>query len=206
MSSIQRRISSTIAILVIFATAQVYLGVSLAASKPAVIPLGISAPAPQQPAGVLTISGGNAITVNGTSAATGATILDGASIETPAGVGANVAFGGPGSLKIEPDAKLTLELRDGSIKVMLLKGCITLRTKKGTAGEIDTSAGVAGKTDVAKDGVLRVCAPGAVATAPAAAGGGGLSGVAIAAIIGGGVGVIAAVLGSRGSNPSPAIP
>jgi hypothetical protein len=206
MSSIERRISSAIAIFVIFATAQVYVGVGLAARPPASIPAEDSAAVPQQPSGILTTTGGKAVTVNGASATTGATILDGAIIETPDAVGATVVCGGLGSLQIEPNARLTLELKNGSIKVMLLKGCVTLRTRKGTAGEIDTSEGVAGKTDPAKDGVLKVCAPGAVATAPVAAGGGGLSGVAIAAIIGGGVGVIAAVLGSRGSNPSPATP
>lgn len=215
MSSRQRRISSAVALFLIFATAQVYVGVSLAASPPASVPTANSAALPQEPAGILQIPGGIAITVNGAPAITGATIVNGAIVETPDGVGATVAFGTPGSLQIEPNAKLTLEVHNGSIKVMLLKGCVTLRTKKGTAGEIDTSEGVAGKTDPAKNGVLKVCtkdavvaiAPAvAIAAATAAGVGGGLGSVAAVAIIGGLTATSFIVPALRGTNPSPATP
>ena len=206
MSSRQRRVSSAIALLLIFSTAQVYVGVSLAASWHVSVPAANSAPVPQEPAGILQIPGGKAIMVNGASAITGATIVNGAIIETPDGVGATVAFGSPGSLQIDPNAKLTLEVHNGSIKVMLLKGCVILRTKKGTAGEIDTPEGVAGKTDPAKDGELKVCTKGAVLIAPGTAGGGGLSGAAIAGIVVGGGAAVAVGLALRGNNPSTITP
>ena len=208
MSSRQRRVSRAIALFLIFSMAQVYVGVSLAASWHVSVPAANSSPVPQEPAGILQIPDGKAITVNGASAITGATIVNGAIIETPDGVGATVAFGSPGSLQIDPNAKLTLEVHNGSIKVMLLKGCVILRTKKGTAGEIDTPEGVVGKTDPAKDGVLKVCTKGAVLIAPATAsgGGGGLSGAAIAAIVVGGGAAVAVGLGLRGNNPSSITP
>ena len=217
MSSRQKHISSAIALFLIFATAQVYVGVSLATPLHVSVPAANSAALPQEPAGILQVPDGKAITVNGASAITGATIVNGAIVETPDGVAATVAFGSPGSLEIQPHAKLTLDVHDGSIKVMLAKGCVILRTKKGTAGEIDTPDGVLGKNDPAKDGVLKVCtkdAVAAVATAPAvavaaaaAAGvGGGLGTVAAVAVIGGLTAASFIVPAVRGTNPSTVTP
>jgi len=98
----------------------------------------------------------------------------------------------------------------------LREGCVTLHAKKGTAGEIDTSQGVAGKTDPAKDDVLRVCFPrGAAApivdtgvvVGAGAGGGGGVSGVTIAGIVlGGTAAAVGLAFGLRGNNPSPSTP
>ena len=82
-----------------------------------------------------------------------ATILSGATIETPSGVSSSVNFGSLGWLEIEPSAKLSVEFQEGSIKVMLLQGCITLHTKAGTTGEVDSPKGVIGTTDPKADGV-----------------------------------------------------
>jgi len=165
--------------------AQVYIGVSFAQSGPAATTNEVLTPAPQQATGVLSVQGGKAITINGASAISGATILSGANIETPAGVGGSVSLGTLGSLDIEPSARLMLEFQNGSIKVMLLQGCVTLHTNKGTAGEIDNSQGVIGRTDPKADGVIRVCSDGgAVLTAPAtAAPSGNLFGLGTAATI-----------------------
>ncbi len=211
MNSKSKRVTSAIALFLSFAIAQIYISVGFAQSGPAAGPNENSTTTSQQTSGVLSVQGGKAITVNGASVINGATILSGASIETPAGVGGTVSLGSLGSLEIEPGSKLTLEFQDGSIKVMLPQGCVTLHTNSGTAGEIDNPQGVAGKTDPKADGVIRVCSDrGAVRTAPAsAAGGGGLFGLGNAAT----VAIIAGygfISGSpfifRNRNPSPSAP
>lgn len=211
VNSKQKSITTAIALFLVFATAQLYTGVSFAAREAG---SALTLPAvPQQATGSLTTQGNNPINVNGVSAVSGATITSGASIETPAGVGATVNMGGLGSLQIDPNTKLTVEFQNGSIKVMLLAGCVTLHTKRGTTGEVNGPQGPLGKTDPAKDDSLKVCAPGAAATVPptTAGGGGGLFGLGTAAtvaILAGGAGVTAAALtlGGRGTNPSGSTP
>lgn len=204
MNSRQQRISRAIALFVVFSTTQVYVGVSFAGPQPSAARSEVALPTPQQTMGSLTTQGNKPITVNGAAAISGATVVSGASIETPEGVGGTVNLGALGSVQIDPNTKLTLEFQNGSVKVMLLQGCLTLRTKKGTAGEVDTSQGAVGKSDPAKDGVVQVCAPGSVATAAAAAaGGGGLFGlgtVATVAIIGGGIAAVVIPIATRGTN------
>lgn len=209
MNSKSKRITSAIALILGFAIAQVYIGVGFAQPGAAAGPNENSTPASQQATGVLSVQGGKAITVNGSSVISGATILSGASIETPAGVGGTVSLGSLGSLEIEPGSKLTLEFRDGSIKVMLLQGCVTLHTNSGTAGEIDNPKGVAGKTDPKADGVIRVCHPEGGAVLKAAAAGTGLFGLGNAATVAiiAGYFIIAGspiIFGNR--NPSPTTP
>jgi hypothetical protein len=212
----RRKIVAT-SLFVMVAIMQTYVGVSFAArTANAIAPAGF-----QGASASLTTRQNKPISVNGTDAITGATIVNGALIETPGQVSASVNIPGHAILDIEPDAKLIMEFdQNGNPKVTLREGCVTLHTKKGTTGEIDTIHGVAGKTDPAKDGVLRVCFPrgaaapvvdgGSVATAGAATGGGGIStttGVLIgAAAIGGVIAAVIIVPCRRGANPSPGEP
>ena len=110
MSFKSKRIAIAIAVLLVFATGQVYFGVSFA-EPGSVVPGESVAMTPQQPTGILTTQGNKEITVNGTNSISGATIVSGASIETPAGVSATVSFGSRGSLEIEPNTKLTSGIR-----------------------------------------------------------------------------------------------
>ena len=209
MRSRSKRITSVIALLLVFSTTQLYVGVSFAGPGP-VVPGVSEAMTPQQTTGILTTQGNNAITVNGASAVGGATVVSGASIETPSGVGAMVNLGSRGSLQIDPSTKLTLDFDPTNIKVMLIEGCVTLRTKKGTTGEIDTSQVMVGKTDPAKDGKLEVCpqrcAPAGVLPGAAAIPAGGLFGIGTVAALGliGGITLIAVpiILGGRTASPS----
>jgi hypothetical protein len=207
----QKRITSVIALLLVFSTTQVYVSVSFA--KPQPLPaLSVTAPVvpPQQITGSLTTQGNKPITVNGVSATSGATVVSGASIETPDAVGGTVNLGSLGTLQIDPNTKLILEFQDGSVKVRLLQGCVTLRTRKGTIGEVDNSGGAAGKTDPTLDGLVKTCAPGSVATVPAAtADRGGLFGLGTAAtlaIVGGAATAVLVSLLSGGTNPSSSTP
>ncbi|MCU1267772.1 MAG: hypothetical protein JWM21_4090 [Acidobacteria bacterium] len=207
MSSSSKRITAATALLLVFAISQVYVGVSFAGPVP-VVPNATAAPLPQGPTGILTTRGNKQISVNGISAISGATIMSGAAIETPDGTGATVSLGSLGSLDISPKTKLTLEFQSGSVKVTVTEGCLTLHTKKGTTGEVDTPKGVAGKTDGTKDGAIRIC-PDRTGGAVAGAGAGGLFGLGTAAtvaVIAGGATAIILPVVLHGGNPSPLTP
>ncbi len=158
----------------------------------------------------ITTSNNQPITVNGASAASGANLLTGATIETPAGVGATINLGSLGELDIAPNTELTIEFdHNGNVvKVNLKRGCAILRTKNKVQGQIDTPDGTSTKTEerrrsadvcfplgatnaVANQGAAS--AAGAGAGAGAAAGGGGLSTAALAAILLGGGGAAVAI-------------
>jgi hypothetical protein len=231
MNSRCKRITTAIALFLIFSVAQVYVQVSFAGPNSKSVPTA----GPQQFTAILTTRGNRPITINGASAVSGATILTGAVIETPDQVGATINLGSLGIVDLAPNTKLTLDFdQNGSLKLTLVQGCAIMHASKNTNGEVATSQGTAGTTDPATGGVLDICFPpgasspsvnqgaaaaaqagaGALASsAPAAAGGavgggGGLSeaaGVIIGAI--GEGAMIAAVLilpCDRGNNPSPA--
>jgi len=208
MESKSKRITASIALFLAFCVTQVYVGVTFADSK-ATAPRANSGVAPQQATGVLTTQGNKAIMVNGASAISGGTIVSGASIETPDGVSATVNLPGLGSLQIEPGTKLVLEFQSGSVKVTLTQGCVTLHTKKGVTGEVDSQKGGSGKTDPAKDSVFKACPDRPGKAVVAAAGAGGLFGLGTAAtvaLVAGSAALVAVPLATRGRNPSPATP
>jgi len=199
-----KRIMSVTALFVAFAVTQVYLGIAFAATNPN--PPSVAIPAgPPQATAILTTQGNKPILINGASASTGATILSGATIETPDGVSATVNIPGHGSVEIAANSKVILEFDPtGNLKVTHIQGCLTLHTNSGTGGEVDNAQGIMGKTDRTKNDVLNICPGVKVAGAAAQAGLSTGAKVAIAAAIGGGVTALA--FGLRGSNPSPSTP
>lgn len=158
--------------------------------------------------GILTTSGNRPITVNGIGTASGATILDGAALETPSDVTANVDIPGHAVIEIATNTALTVRLgQDGYVTVTILRGCLTLRTRKGTTGEVYDTRAVLGKTDPARDDVVETCHDkGAGAPVPGPGGLFGLGRAATIAIITSGIfaGTIAIV--EFRSNPSPSAP
>ena len=203
----QSRITTSIALFLVFATTQVYVGVSFAGPQPITVRSEVAAPLPQEATGSLTTQDNKPVMVNGAATVGGLTIVTGASIETPDGVGATVNLGSLGSLQIEPNSKLILEFQKGSVKVMLLQGCVTLRTKRGTSGEVDNRQGTIGTSSAGKDGVIRTCPD--RAPVAAAAGGGASSGLGVGEAISliALAGTIALVpIIQRGGNPSPVVP
>lgn len=185
---------------------------------------GVASAYPQQRfVAVLTTTGNRAITVNGASAAGGTTLLTGAIIETPAGVGATVDLGSLGILDIAPNSELTLQWDpsgNGSVKVTLRRGCALLRTNNNVVGQIDTPMGPAATTDPnTQRRRADVCFPlGATepivnqgAAAAAGAGAGTVSVVGSSGVnplwwlllVGGGV-IAAVILGTQGDDePGP---
>ena len=223
MNQKRRNGSRVIAVLLLFAIAQIGLQVGFAEPNTTTNPTAL----PQQFVARLTTRNNQPITVNGLSASTGASILTGATIETGADQSATVNLGSLGRLDIAPNTKLVLTYDDkGNVKALLVYGCVILAAKKKTTGEVATEQGSAGKTDPAAGGVLDVCFPqgatapqigqgaaaaagaGAGASTPAAAGGGGLFGLGRAATIAifAGIGAVALTPLAFQDNPSGAEP
>ena len=211
MTSTYKRITTAIALCLIFAVTQTCLGISSAMLEPPTEP---PAPGPPPLTGILKTSGNRPITVNGAIAGSGATILSGSIIETPDQVGGTISLGSLSNLEIAPNTKLSLDFdQDGNVRVTLVRGCATVRTKKNVIGQVDTSQGVAGTTDSKRKGFLNVCfPPGATsptvvgeAAGAAASGKFSLGALALIFLISGGVGT-GIIFTFRGANPSPTTP
>src|SRR2546423_1668280 len=126
--------ATAVALTLVFAVTQVYVGLAFAAA-PGVVNRRVN---PQQISGILTTQGNKPVSVNGASATTGATILNGALIETPDGVTATITVPGHGVLTIAANSRVLIALDpSGNITVNVREGCVVLHTNKGTAGEID---------------------------------------------------------------------
>jgi hypothetical protein len=150
---------------------------------------------PQQFIARLTTTGNQPITINGASAASGANLLTGAIIETPAGVGATINLGTLGELEIEPGSELTLEFdhTGNVVKVNLRRGCTRLRTNDNVNGQIDTPDGKSTKSDSRRRAA--VCY--AVTGASASDGGGLGTGAWTAIILGAGGAIITGIILTR---------
>lgn len=92
-------------------------------------------------AGRLTTRGNNSITVNGNSARSGETILSGAQIQTPSGVGATLQFGHLGKVDVAPDTILNVSYTSDLISVNVSSGCQILTPGEGVTGTVITPEG-----------------------------------------------------------------
>jgi hypothetical protein len=220
MSRRPQKALKALAVFVAFAIVQIYAQLSFAE------PAGVraSVPFPQNIiVARLVTSNNQPITVNGASAVTGATILTGATIQTPADIGATINLGALGSVDMAPNTTIRLDFdENGNLKVTLILGCVLVKAKKKTEGEIITEQGQSGgKTDRNKGGVLEACFPpgatapsvgqgvaaGAGATTATAGAGGGIGTAATIAIIAGiGSVAVGVPFAFRGDNPSPTNP
>jgi hypothetical protein len=202
MTSRHKNALKAVGVLMAFAFTQVY------------VLAGLPAPAPGAPqrliSGRLTTKGGQPITVNGGAAASGATILTGATIETPDQVSAVIDLGDAGVIELKPGSKIQLDYdANGNVRVKQLKGCVVVRRKANVlpdaSSEVYTDQ-ASEKTNKSRNHMGFCLLPnGALGALGAGAAGGGLSGVAIGGIVAGGAGAaIAAVALSRGGVVSPA--
>jgi hypothetical protein len=155
MNSRFKRLTIGTTLLVLFSIAQVYIGGSFAGSDPRPRRVGKTA---GNLAGILVTSGKQPILVNGINAVTDATIMSGASIETPPSVSATINMGQLGRLDVGRATSLRLDFSDGKIRVTLFKGCIILFARGLTIGTVETPNGVVGGTrDASKGDGLDVC-------------------------------------------------
>ena len=188
-----------IAAVIAFSVTLVYLQANLVSSI-AAEPKEASEATSQEVTGKLVTRGNQPIIVNGNMAAPGTTILDGATLETPEGVGATVLLGSLGDVDLAPKTVVTINyipeqraMSDLSyrhaqrpmLNVKLKRGCVIVRTKPGVVGTIETPDGTVTPVDQPdSDNRKRadVCYPegattpvvnaGAAANAGAGAGGG----------------------------------
>jgi hypothetical protein len=205
MTKQRRNASRATALFLAFALVQVCIQLSFAAPATA-------APAPQQFIARLTTTGNQPITVNNASAASGASLLTGATIETPAAVSATIDLGALGTVELQPNSSIQLDFDDsGNVRVKILRGCVAIKKKGPGEAEAYTAEGASEKTNSNRPG-MGFCylngglnPIGQAAAAGGAAGEGIGTGALVAIIAGGGAlaaGLIWAFHGG-GGNPSP---
>jgi len=202
MTSRHKNALKTVGVIIAFAFTQVY------------VLAGLPAPAPGAPQRAITAklaTKNNApITVNGNTAGTGATILTGATIETPDQVSAVIDLGDGGVIELKPGSKIQLDYdANGNVRVKQLKGCVVVRRKANVlpdaTSEVYTDQ-ASEKTNKSRNHMGFCLLPsGALGALGAGAVGGGLGGAAIGGIVAAGAGaaIAGATLG-RGGVVSPA--
>ena len=221
----RRKASIAVATLLTFSTLQIGLQVGFAERSSTKAESLIV----QQIVARLVTRNNQAITINGQSANTGASILSGATLETGADQSATVNIGPLGTLDISPNTKVVLTFEQGNIKAVVIYGCVIVTARQNTTGEIATEQNSLGKTDPATGGVLEMCyqqgaaapvvgpgvavgagagAPAGAATAGAAGGLFGLGVPATIAIISAGTaaGLTPLFFDDGPNNPSPSAP
>ena len=169
----RRKASTAIAALLLFSISQIGLQVGFAepgSTKSAAV-------IPQQIVGRLATKNNQAITVNGQSASSGASIVSGATLETGADQSATVNVGPLGSVEIAPNTKVVLTFEQGSLKALVVTGCVVVNARKNTTGELATEQGSSNKTDPTKEGKLENCAPAPPANPSGSTANGGLFGL-----------------------------
>src|SRR2546423_5522023 len=186
MKAIALMLNKYVALLLVFALFSLTLERTFAA------PLSSVGSAPQI-VGKLSTRGNRAIVVNGNNTEAGASILDGATIETPDGTGATISLGALGEIDLAPNTVAVISFSNGQVKVTLKRGCAIVRSKQGVNGSIETPDGTtipADQPDSENRKRADVCFPlgattpvvnaGAAANAGAGAGGGAAAGPAAA--------------------------
>jgi hypothetical protein len=205
-----------IALFVAFAVAQISIQLSFASTTSTSNAVVVQ----QQLIVRVSTSGNRPILVNGNSTASGGSLATGATIETPDGVSATIDLGPLGTVDLAPNTKVVLDFdcppaapgatpQPCKVKVKALAGCVVVKTKKGTEGQIDTEQQEKVQENKKGGGALNFCFPGAAAAASAAAGaGGGIgTGTLVAVVVSGGLLAGGLITGfSGGGNPSPGAP
>jgi hypothetical protein len=209
MTTHRRTVSRAIAVFLAIALVQVFVQLSFAA------PASPSAPAvvPQQFIARLTTTGNQPITVNNASAASGASLLTGATIETPDAVSATIDLGALGTVELQPNSSIQLDFDDsGNVRVKVLRGCVVIKKKGPGEAEAYTAEGASEKTNSNRKGMGFCYLNGGLSPTgqAAAAAGGGAAGDHIAtealiAILAGGGALVAGLIWAfhGGGNPSP---
>jgi hypothetical protein len=168
---------------------------------------------PQQFIARITTTGNQPITVNNASAASGASLLTGATIETPAAVSATIDLGALGTVELQPNSSVQLDFDDnGNVRLKVLRGCVVMKKTGKGVGEVYTAEGASEKSNDNRKGMAFCYANGGLSplnqtlAAGGAAGGEGIGSAALVAIIAGGGALAAGLIWAfhgGGGNPSP---
>ena len=196
----QRKALRAAAIFLAFCFAQVYVHGALPNSS-------ATGPLPQrQITARLTTKNNQPITVNGNAVGTGATLLTGATVETPDQVSATIDLGDAGVVELQPNSQIKLDFdENGNVRVKVIRGCAVTRKKTNVLpGEMELYTDQASeKTDKKRRHVAGCILPnGQLGSLSSGIGGATLAGIAIG---GGTAGIIAAAL-TRGGTMSGSTP
>jgi len=196
----RRKAVKAIAIFFAFCLAQVYVHAALPEPAPA------HAAPQRQITARLTTRNNQPITVNGNQVGTGATLLTGATVETPDQVSGTIDLGDAGVVEIQPNSTIKLDFdENGNVRVKVIRGCTVVRKKTNVLpGEMELYTEQASeKTDKKRRHVAGCLLPNGQLGAMAS----GISGLTLAGIaIGGGTaGIIVAAL-TRGGTLSGSTP
>ena len=196
----QRKALRAAAIFLAFCFAQVYVHGALPDS-----PTNASVPQRQITAR-LTTKNNQPITVNGNPVGTGATLLTGATIETPDQVSATIDLGDAGVVELQPNSQIKLDFdENGNVRVKVIRGCAVTRKKTNVLpGEMELYTDQASeKTDKKRRHVAGCILPnGQLGSFSGGLSGATLSGIAIGA---GTAGILAGAL-TRGGTMSGSTP
>jgi hypothetical protein len=200
MSLRRRKAVKAIAIFFAFGFAQVCVHGALPAPAPA------PAPPQRQITARLTTKNNQPITVNGNQAGTGATLLTGATVETPDQVSGTIDLGDAGVVEIQPNSTIKLDFdANGNVRVKVIRGCSVVRKKTNVLpGEMELYSDAATeKTDKNRRHIAGCLLPNGQLGAMSS----GISGLTVAGIaIGAGTtGIIVAAL-TRGGTLSNSTP
>jgi hypothetical protein len=202
----QKKALKAFAVFLSFAFTQVYVSAALPGPAPGGVPQ-------QTLTARLTTRNNQPITVNGNSAGTGATILTGATIETPDQVGATIDLGDAGIVELEPNSKIQLDFdENGNVRVKVIRGCAATKKKanvlagKELPGEMELYTDAESlKTDKKRRNVGGCLLPNGQLGSLGSAG--GLSGAALTGIgIGAGGAVLIGATLARGGTTSTSAP
>lgn len=201
----QKKALKALAVFLSFAFSQVYVSAALPGPAPGGVPQ-------QTLTARLTTRNNQPITVNGNAAATGATLLTGATIETPDQVGATIDLGDAGIVELQPNSKIQIDFdENGNVRVKVIRGCAMNKKKanvlagKELPGEMELYSDAESlKTDKKRRNVGGCLLPNGQL---GSFGGGGLSSAAAAGIgIGAAGATIIGVTLSRGGTTSGSAP
>lgn len=188
----------SLAVLIAFSLAQMYVSAALPAPAPGGVPQ-------QQLTARLITKNNQPISVNGNSVGTGGTILTGATIETPEQVSAVIDLGNAGTVEVTPGSQIKIDFdENGNVRVKVIRGCAMSNKKSNILNnvmEVYTDNDSI-KTDKGKDHAGGCILPnGTLGSFPA----GGIGGLTLTGIIVGGVvgGITIGAL-TRGDPVSPA--
>jgi hypothetical protein len=199
----QRKALKAIAIIAAFCLAQIGVNAALPATT-----AGGGAPQQRQITARLTTKNNLPISVNGNQAGTGATLLTGATIETPDQVSGLIDLGDAGVVEIQPNTTIKLDFdENGNVRVKVIRGCAVTRKKTNVLpGEMELYTDAASeKTDKKRRHIGGCILPNG--QLGSFGGAGGISGAAVAglAIGGAGAALVGATL-SRGGTMSGSTP
>lgn len=207
-----RKAVRAVALFLVFNLIQLYVVANSTGFKVSAQDAAASTP---QSSGLLSTTGNRNILANKNEVNTGATILDGMTLETPDCVAATVRWGALEEVDLGTNAVATINHSDGKIRVVLKQGCVRVRGGQTDDLTIETPDGKV-TTAMQPDGpdrkMAQVCFPAEIKSeftpscVPPVLGATSHTGWIVLGAVGLIATVVTAILIVHGENPSPSTP